>query len=315
MNIACLMDPIENINPDKDTSYAILKQAESMGHSLFYVPKNGLSLISSPIQKVLFQASKITTQTKSKHAFKRIETSKNYEEKDIDICLIRTDPPFDEAYLHNTWILDQCQHTIVLNHPTGIRSVNEKIWATQFHNLMPKTLISSNIKQCKAFIKDNKKAVIKPTDGFGGQSIFIITDTDQNINALLETVSQNETKAIICQEYIPEASVGDKRILLLNGEPLGAILRKHSADDPRNNFFAGGTALKSEITSIDLKIIEAIKPFLLKENLFFVGIDIIGEKLIEINVTSPTCLQEMSALNNKNLAQKIVSSLEQLSKN
>jgi len=312
MNIACLMDPLETINIKKDTSYAILKEAEQQGHTLFYVPKTGLSIDSNYDNPVFFTATKITTSSTANTAFDVVEASRLINESEIDRCFIRTDPPFDETYLYNTWVLDQCTHTKVVNNPTGIRTVNEKIWASQFSKWTPKTLISSSVNTLKEAIHTHKKVVIKPIDGFGGQSIFIITEHEKNLNALLETLTQNGTKAIICQDYIEDATNGDKRILLLNGDPLGAVLRHHSSEDPRNNFFAGGTALKAEITDADSAIIKDLKPFLLAQKLFFVGIDIIGNKLIEINVTSPTCLQEMSELNQENLAAKVVHALESL---
>lgn len=306
MKIVCLMDPLETINPKKDTSYAILKEAESLGHDIYFVDKHGISLDTRLEFPVVFNASKITANTTTTQALVETEATTPINESDFDICLIRTDPPVDENYINNTWFLDQCRHCRVLNSPSGIRNVNEKIWATQFSDIIPKTLISANLNELKNFIKYEGQVVIKPTNGFGGQSIFIIKKTDTNLNSLLETLTQNGNSSIICQEYLEDAQNGDKRILLLNGEPLGAVLRHHKGDDPRNNFFAGGEALKATVTKDDLKIIERIKPFLREQELFFVGIDIIGGKLIEINVTSPTCLQEMSELNQENLAKVIV---------
>ncbi len=312
MNLVCLMDPIESINPLKDTSYALLKKAEELGHSIYFLPSNGLSYQQSPQSSVLFEVRKITFNYTTTNFFEYLSDYHVLTEDDVECVLIRTDPPFDDLYLANTWLLDRCTRTIVFNNPSSVRMVNEKIWATQFNHLTPDTFVTSSISQIKRFLEQHKKIVVKPINGFGGQSIFILSIDDLNINATLETVTLNGRHPIICQEFIEASTEGDKRILLCNGNPLGAVLRKQQGSDPRHNFFAGGVPLSTTITENDLKIVDHLSPRLIDLGLFFVGIDIIGGKLIEVNVTSPTCLQEISNLENKDLAKNVIESLESM---
>ena len=198
------------------------------------------------------------------------------------------------------WVLEHCpSHIQLINSPTGIRTVNEKIWTTQFKSIIPKTWVTSSIKELKSLLSNEKQLILKPTDGFGGQSIYKVTNNDCNKNVIFETMTKNNTQYVIAQTHLDEAKDGDKRILLWQGEPLGAILRKHSSSDHRNNFFSGGTAQPATITKQDKHIISILKPKLKELNLQFVGIDIIGDYLIEVNVTSPTCLQELNKLSNK----------------
>ena len=200
--------------------------------------------------------------------------------------------------------------TIVVNNPTGIRTVNEKIWATQFTNIIPSTLVGRHKQDLREFLARHKHIVAKPTDGFGGQSVFQIKEKDVNTNVIFETLTNMHTKDIILQQFIPESNDGDKRILLLNGDPLGAVLRVHSENDHRNNFFSGGKPQPADITERDQKIIDVLKPHLKKLGLYFVGIDIIGNYLVEVNVTSPTCLQEMNRLNGVELQHDVISFVE-----
>jgi len=203
----------------------------------------------------------------------------------------------------------------IINTPSGIRTVNEKLWATQFASIIPPTLVGRNKQDMLNFIKKENEVVAKPTDGYGGQSIFYLKQGAVNINVTLETLTKNGARDIILQKFIPESRQGDKRILLLNGEPLGAVLRVHGQDDYRNNFFSGGKPEKTEITAREHEIISILKPELQKLGLYFVGIDIMGDYLIEVNVTSPTCLQEINNLSNLQLEDKVINFAEELCKN
>ena len=232
-------------------------------------------------------------------------------ESDVDAVMIRLDPPFDSGYLHLTWMLDRLHSRVfVMNRSQGIRTVNEKLWALQFKDLIPPTLVTSDHAQFKDFLASHQTCVIKPSDSYGGHGVFKLSIEDPNLNAAFELLSENGQKPVICQRYIPEAKIGDKRILLLDGEPLGAVLRVHSKDDHRNNFFAGGKAEATEITKREYEIIELLKPKLRELGLFFVGIDVIGDYLIEVNVTSPTCLQEMDRLYGKSHAKDVIQFVE-----
>ncbi|RAP34210.1 glutathione synthase [Candidatus Marinamargulisbacteria bacterium SCGC AG-439-L15] len=306
MNIVFIMDALETVIPEKDTTLAFMRAAQSRGHRLFYVPKTGLSYQS----EVLFQASEVQVMDKGQSLFETKETV-SLSETEVDVVMIRPDPPFDETYLHLTWILDRLNPRVfVMNRPNGIRSVNEKLWALQFSEFMPPTLVTSDHSQFKSFLAEHQKVVIKPCNGYGGQGVFILSMDDLNVNAAFELLSKYGKEAVICQQYLEDAQTGDKRILLLNGESLGTVLRVHSDDDHRNNFFAGGKAISSEITDRDREIIDRLKPHLLDLGLYFVGIDIIGDYLIEVNVTSPTCLQEMNRLYDKCLETDVIVFIE-----
>ena len=293
MNILFLMKPLNSINPKKDTSLLFMQAAEKQGHSIYYLPQGNCSLTPTG---ATFDCIPISC-TYNNDVPLRTKTPCQLSNNDVDIIFIRTDPPVDNAYIHDLWILQQLPDSIrCINSPTGILTINEKIWTTQFKSLIPNTWISKSISQIKSIIKHKKTVIIKPTNNFGGQGIFKLSNEDPNLAAILETATQNETQYIVIQAYIKESQNGDKRILLCNGNPIGALLRVHSPDDHRNNFFAGGSAAPATITDQDTKIITKIKPYLLKNGLNFVGIDIIGDYLIEINVTSPTCLQELNQL-------------------
>lgn len=305
MKFIFLMDPLHTVNIKKDTTYAFMIESHRRGHQIFYLKKSGITLKD----QLFFDVEEVIPTQKKENPF--IPKGKvTLSESEADVLFIRTDPPFDERYITNTWLLDRAQHIKIVNNPTGVRTVNEKIWATQFKELIPTTIISASISTLKEFLSEHKKIVLKPTNSFGGQSIFILEEQNPNLNVILELVTQKETTHTIAQRYIPEATIGDKRILLLNGDPLGAVLRVHSKDDHRNNFMAGGNAVKTDITDREYTIIETLKPHLETLGLFFVGIDIIGDYLIEVNVTSPTCIQEMMVLDNKNLTALVIDAIE-----
>lgn len=219
---------------------------------------------------------------------------------------VRTDPPFNTDYLTDTWLLSHAgTKPLVLNHPQGLRNLNEKIWAAQFADLTPATLITANKGEFLRFLAEHRRVVMKPTDGYGGSAVFVVASGDKNAAVTFETL-QRLSGYVIVQEYLAAAAQGDKRILLLEGEILGAVLRLHGETDHRNNFAAGGKPLAAEITAAERRICERLKPHLLREQIFFAGIDVIGEKLIEVNVTSPTCLREMQAFYPENLAAKVI---------
>ena len=309
MNFLFLMDPLETVIMDKDTTFVLMLQAHRQGHQVFYLSNQG---IVAKKGKVYFNVTAVTPQRMAKKTF--IEHNKLVlSQEDVHCVFIRTDPPFDQQYLINTWLLDLLPKNIpVINSPCGVRTVNEKIWATQFTSLVPRTLISSSKKELLGFLNKEKNIVIKPTDGHGGKGVFHLRAGDSNINVVLETMTAAEKQPLIAQQFIPASVEGDKRILLLNGEPLGAVLRVHAKDDHRNNIFAGGKVKAAKITQRDLEIINVLKPELQRLGLYFVGIDIIGDYLIEVNVTSPTCLQEMNRLYKLRLETKVIDFVENL---
>jgi glutathione synthase len=232
---------------------------------------------------------------------------------DVDAVFIRKDPPFDDAYLWLTLVLDYLEgHTLVVNNPRGLREANEKLYAHHFTEIVPPTIMTSHKDEVLRFLSDvGGKAVIKPIDGHGGESVFLLNNGDSNLNALIESVTHLGARNAIVQTLIPEIyDEGDKRILLVDGEFLGVVGRVPSKGDLRSNVHVGGSAAPAELTDVDRKIIETIGPRLLADQLFFVGLDVIGGKLIEVNVTSPTLLQQMSRLCGENLSAAVIDRLE-----
>ena len=309
MNFIFLMDPLDTVVMDNDTTFILMLGAHRKGHKIFYLPDGGMTLRYG---QLFFDTISVVPQQNKERPFIQGEEI-ILQEDEINAIFIRNDPPFDQQYLMNTWLLDKLMRRIpVINSPNGIRTVNEKIWVTQFTSIIPSTMISRQKDDLWDFIKSHHHVVAKPTDGFGGQSVFQIQHNDTNTQVILETLTAYWSREIILQKYIPQAQHGDKRILLLDGEPLGAVLRVHSSHDHRNNLFAGGKSHPAEITNRDREIIDEIKPQLQRLGLYFVGIDIIGDYLIEVNVTSPTCLQEMNYLYHKQLDDDVIEFVERL---
>lgn len=309
MNFVFLMAPLETISYKKDTTFALMVAASDRGHRVYHLPQGGMCIKN---RMVCFKVTEVIAQKKPDQPF-LIRKKKEINPDDIDVVFVRTDPPFDEKYLHDTWLLDHLPKRIaVINSTHGLRTVNEKIWVTQFSSLVPRTIITRDIKDFMDFLHQEKKIIVKPPHLYGGHRIFYTQDNDTNAKVIFETVSDNGSFDVILQQYLSDAQHGDKRILLLDGNPLGAVLRVHAEDDHRNNFFSGGKPKKANLCDQDKYIIEKLKPYLKKLGLHFVGIDIIGKYLIEVNVTSPTCLQEMNRLYGKKLEEKVIVFAENL---
>ncbi|MFT7538688.1 MAG: glutathione synthase [Lysobacterales bacterium] len=307
MKFVFLMDPLSSVVMEKDTSFIFMHGAYRQGHEIYYCAKDGITHLNGALS---FSVTGVIPQQNENNPF-IIQEKQTLSTDDVDAIFVRTDPPFDYDYLMKTWLLDLVKDKIfIMNDPNGIRTVNEKIWSLQFTDLIPPTAVTRNKKEFDSFLAKYKHIVGKPTDGFGGQSIFQITYSDVNRNTIFETLTLNGDRDAIFQEYVPEAKIGDKRILLLNGEPLGAVLRVHGGEDHRNNFFAGGSAVTTDITKRELYIIDVLAPHLRTLGLYFVGIDIMGDYLIEVNVTSPTCLQEMNRLSEAQLENQVISFVE-----
>jgi glutathione synthase len=305
------MDPLETVIFEKDTTFMMMLGAHARGHEVYFLPKDGISLVEG---KVYFHVTKVIPQTNRTSPFKKEHTARLVQD-DIHAVFVRPDPPMDERYLMNTWLLDHLPKSVaVINNPSGIRTVNEKVWVSQFKNITPLTIISANKEDLMDFIAKHKNIIAKPADAFGGTGVFHVEKGSTNTKVILETLTERYSKAIVVQKYIPESKNGDKRILLLGGKILGALLRVHEDGEHRNNFFAGGKPKPATINAGDKKIISILKPHLQKLGLYFVGIDILGDHLIEVNVTSPTCLQEMDRLYNVKLEEKIIDFVEKLVK-
>jgi len=311
MKFVFLMDPLETVVFEKDTTFALMLGAKARGHDVYFLPANGITLKNG---KIILHVTKVIPQRIKAKPFV-IKQKLDLPAETVDVVFIRPDPPFDDEYLLHTWLLDRLPVSVaVINSASGIRTVNEKVWATQFTSLVPPTVVSRNRSELLSFIKSEKKVVAKPTNGHGGRAIFRINSGDAHTNVILETLSNKFSAEIILQRYVPAATKGDKRILLLNGDPLGAVLRVHSAEDHRNNFFSGGKAFPAKITARDLEVIEVLRPRLRELGLYFVGIDMLGSYLTEVNVTSPTCLQEMNHFTGRRLENDVITFAENLAK-
>ncbi len=311
MRFVFLIDLFETLDLKKDTSYLLMQGAQARGHEIYILYKNDITLED---QELFFHASRLEPSgngsTNQNNQLIRGKKSK-ISYLTVKAFIIRIDPPFDEKYIQLTWLLELIQNKVfILNDPEGIRNTNEKISVQKFPHLIPPTLITANPQDYDAFLKENRKVVVKPTNGLGGKNIFITRTDDLNSRVIFDTVLETSGYAII-QKYIPEAELGDKRILLLNGEFLGAIMRVHGGKDHRNNLAVGGVAKATKLTARDQEIIQKIRPFLIEKKLYFVGIDILGSYLTEINVTSPTCLKEMNQVYKIDIEKQVIKFVEE----
>lgn len=303
MNAVFLMDPLEGVIFEKDTTLALMIGAHARGYTTFFLPEGGITLDGDSVR---LHVEEVEPRWDPEQPFVR-KGPRVLEGDDVDVVFVRTEPPFDEEYLAHTWMLDRLPpNVVVLNTPAGLRAANEKLWALQFQSLIPRTMVSRNLADLLGFMQAQERVIVKPTDGFGGKSVFLLAQDDVNAQVTLETLTEGGRCEIVMQRYVPEAVTGDKRILLLNGEPLGAVLRVHGATDHRNNFFSGGRPEATELTDRDREIVAQVGPRLREAGLPFVGIDVLGDYLIEVNVTSPTCLQEMNRLYDVHLEDKVI---------
>jgi glutathione synthase len=302
MRFGFLIDPPGTLHIKKDTSFALMLEAQAQGHEIWLLERGDLSLQAGKLYANVRNA-RVADDADQPFA---LGMRKRLPADELDVLFVRTDPPFDKDYLTDTWLLSHAgKRPVVLNSPEGLRNINEKLWAARFADLTPTTLVTSDKAEFLAFLEQYQRVIIKPTDGFGGSAVFFLQAGDKNAAVTFETLSRMN-RYVIVQEYLPEATEGDKRILLLQGEILGAVLRLHSDSDHRNNFAAGGRPAKAQISAAEQKICERLKPFLLDNGIFLAGIDVIGERLIEVNVTSPTCLREMQNYYSENLAAKVI---------
>jgi glutathione synthase len=309
MRFAFIMDPIQNVLIDKDTTFVFMLESQARGHEVWYLEMRDLFVHRS---RTIGRTRRIELRRElGSHFTFHGETTEPLGA--FDAVFMRKDPPFDVAYLHATQFLDLAQQdgTFVMNNPAGLRAANEKLFALNFPSVIPPTLVSQDAQRIKAFMEElGGEMIIKPVDGHGGFGIFYGHRDDRNINSLIETMTHEGREPIIAQQYIPEVRQGDKRLIMLNGAPLGCTLRVPRADEHRGNIHVGGTCVKAEITPRDREICGEVGPRLRQEGLYFVGLDIIGDYLTEVNVTSPTGVQEINALNGVRLETQVIEFVE-----
>ena len=294
------MDPIENIDINGDTTFRLALEAQVRKHEIwFYTPEK----LYFENNSVFSTVNKIFLKDEPKNFYK-LEKSEVLNLSTFDIILMRQDPPFDMSYITLTHLLEMLpSKTLVINNPFEVRNSPEKIFVLKFKDLIPPTLISRDIEIIRNFRKKHGEIIIKPIYGNGGSGIFRISSTDSNFNPLLEMFFSLNNEPVIAQKYIPEVVAGDKRIILINGEPVGAINRIPKRGEIRSNLHVGGKAKYVSLTNRDKYICSKIGPKLIEKKLFFVGIDIIGNYLTEINVTSPTGIREIENFSKINIAK------------
>ena len=291
MKFVFIMDPLDKVKAHKDTSYFLMLAAWQRNHEVYYLNQNDLFLDHD---RVMGTATRVDVHEDNKQPFTSHQPSL-LSLSDIDVIFIRTDPPFDRRYFYTTLLLDNLPASVqIINRPQTLRDWNEKLAALYYPQLTPATLISNSVEKIGDMLARHKKLTVKPVDGHGGQGIIFIEQGDSNWRDKVRESTHQESHWVVAQEYLPAAAQGDKRILLIDGEPIGGILRVHADGVELNNLDAGGRAVACELDADDLEICAAVKEDLISKGVIFCGIDVIGGKLIEVNVTSPTGLQELS---------------------
>ena len=294
LNIAFLMDPLESLDLNGDTTFALALEAQRRKHKISFFKPEDLILKSNNVYANICKLELSSTNNKNDFKYHEsfIKPLKNY-----DVIMMRQDPPFDMAYITATHILEKLtKSTLVVNNPSEVRNSPEKIFVTNFSHLMPKTIITRNLKVIENFRNEYNDIIVKPLYGNGGQGIFHILPNDENFNSILEMFFSQNKEPLMIQEYLKDVRDGDKRIILLNGEPVGAINRIPQKGESRSNMHVGGKPERTQLTKRDKFICNEISNSLKEKGLYFVGIDIIGDYITEINVTSPTGIREIRAL-------------------
>ncbi|MAY15367.1 MAG: glutathione synthase [Oceanospirillaceae bacterium] len=293
IKLGVVMDPIADIAFKKDTSLALLHAAQERGCELFYMEQSDLSIQNG---KAMGRMAPLKVAMNPDHWF----DLGDYREQplaELNIILMRKDPPFDSEFIYSTYILERAEQegVLVANKPQSLRDCNEKVFATAFPELMSPTIVTRRADLLKAFHKEHGDVIFKPLDGMGGSSIFRLRADDPNVSVIIETLTNHGSQQIMAQRFIPEITAGDKRILMIDGEPVPFCLARIPAQgETRGNLAAGGQGVTQPLSDENRAIAEKVGPVLKEKGLYFVGLDIIGNNLTEINVTSPTCVREIS---------------------
>ena len=306
--VAIQMDPIEGVDINADSTFALALEGQARGHGLYhYLPRHLSLKAGRVIAKIRpLEVRRQAGDHASLGALREIDLAT------MDVVLMRQDPPFDMAYITATHLLERIHpSTLVVNDPRNVRNAPEKLFVTHFPELMPPTLITADMDEVRAFRDKYRDIIIKPLFGNGGAGVFHLRPDDENLNALIEMFTQISREPLIVQSYVPEVRAGDKRIILIDGRAAGAINRVPAEGEARSNMHVGGRPLKSTLSARDKLICEAIGPVLKARGLTFVGIDVIGDYMTEINVTSPTGIQEASRFDGSNLAGLIWDAVEE----
>lgn len=322
MKFAFIIDPIEKLNPSHDTSVALMEAAQVLGHEIWITQAHQLTVIQGQTWAMLTPV-RLTPIVRESDRWVVAELWFSIAQptlqplENMDAVFMRTDPPVTIPYLYATYLLDYInpEKTLVINSPHGLRTANEKMYALQFTDCIPETIVSRDKHVIRDFVEKKGAAVLKPLGGKAGEGILFLESRDRNFNSLVEISTQQGVYPVMIQTFLPEAKDGDKRIILLNGEPIGAVNRIPTGQEFRGNMAVGGRVAKTEITDREREICQKLAPQLEADGLYFVGIDVIGGYLTEVNVTSPTGIREVDLLNDVSLGKTVIEWIERRVKN
>ena len=310
LSFGFVMDPISDINIKKDSTFAMMLEAQSRNHDLFYITQSDLFLEN---HTVYASCSRVKVMDNPDNWYE-LETAEVKPLHEISCVSMRKDPPFDMEYIYSTYLLEIAEKKgcLIINKPSSVRSANEKLFTAQFPGCGPETLVTRDMSRLKAFHEKLKHIVVKPLDGMGGSMVFQIRENDANRSVILETITQHGTQTVMAQRFLPEFKQGDKRILMINGKPFPHGLSRIPAEgESRGNLAAGATSEGRDLTEREIEICNIVGPTLKEMGLYFVGLDVIGDYLTEINVTSPTCIRELDTLYSANIAGLLIDEIEQ----
>ncbi len=311
--LAVVMDPIASIKFSKDTTLVLLLAAAKRQWKLEYIQQPNLYLANG-VPKAVAQSLNVFDDPDH---YYELGPERDIDLADVDVVLMRKDPPFDSEYIYATYLLEAAERlgTLIVNKPQSLRDCNEKVFATQFPQCCPPVLVSRNLERLRQFHREHKDVIYKPLDGMGGQGIFRCDERGQNLGAILEALTENGAQSIMAQKFIPEISAGDKRILVVNGEAVPYALARIPAEgETRGNLAAGGRGQPMELSERDRWIVSQVAPTLKEKGLLFVGLDVIGDYLTEINVTSPTCAKEINQAYNTDIGGLLMDAIAELLK-
>ncbi|WP_335923152.1 glutathione synthase [Shewanella chilikensis] len=310
IKLGIVMDPIKDINIKKDSSFAMLLAAQSRGYEIFYMEMQDLALLQG---EAWAKMRPLKVQEDPTDWYQLGEAT-DTPLKELDVILMRKDPPFDTEYIYATYMLERAEEAgvLIVNKPQSLRDANEKLFTAWFSQFTPTTLVSSDPQRLRAFHAQHGDVILKPLDGMGGTSIFRVKQDDPNLGVIIETLTNYGQNYAMAQVFIPEITKGDKRILVIDGEPVPYCLaRIPKKGETRGNLAAGGSGVAQPLSESDWAIARALGPELKKRGLIFVGLDVIGDKLTEINVTSPTCIKEIEAAFDVNITCMLMNAIEQ----
>ncbi len=309
MKLAVILDPLESIKTYKDSTYAMMREAAARGHQVFVLQQGDLALKGG---RVVAAACALTLHSDPVQWYSVAEAAVTHL-RDFDVVLMRKDPPFDMEYIYSTYLLElaEAQGAKVFNKPSAIRDYNEKLSVGRFPQFTPPTVVTRQADLLRAFVDEHQDTVLKPLDGMGGQGVFRVKQGDANLNVIIETLTADGSRTIMAQRYIAQIVDGDKRVLIIDGEPVPYCLaRVPQPGDVRGNLARGAQGVARKLTARDCEIAETLAPVLKRDGLMLVGLDVIGEYLTEINVTSPTCMQEIHQQTGCNPAAMMIEALE-----